>query len=59
MDFEYVKRGRHSALTEKREVIVWRRNYLRQIKQYREEGRLVYYLDETWVNAGDVNSNLT
>jgi len=58
MDFVYVKRGRHSALIEKMEIIVWRRNYLRQIKQYREEGRPIYYLDETWVNAGDVNSKV-
>ncbi|XP_022175604.1 uncharacterized protein LOC111037372 [Myzus persicae] len=58
MDFVYVKRGRHSALIERMDIIIWRRDYLRQIKQYREEGRPIYYLDETWVNAGDVNSKV-
>ena len=58
MDFVYVKRGRQSALIEKMEIIVWRRKYLRHIKQYRGEGRPIYYLDETWVNAGDVNSKV-
>jgi transposase len=32
--------------------VLWRRKYLRQIKQFRAEGRTIYYLDETWVNAG-------
>lgn len=58
MDFVYVKRGRNSALIEKMEIVIWRRNYLRQIKQYRNEGRPIYYLDETWVNARDVNSKV-
>jgi len=53
LKFRYVKRGRNSALTEKTELILWRRRYLRSIRNYREEGRHVYYLDETWVNAGD------
>lgn len=53
LKFRYVKRGRNSALTERTELIVWRRNYLRSIRKFREEGRHIYYLDETWVNAGD------
>ncbi|KAL4091320.1 hypothetical protein QTP88_026023 [Uroleucon formosanum] len=28
----------------------------RNIKKYREEGRHIYFLDETWVNAGDCTS---
>lgn len=58
MDFEYGKRGRNSALLEKNELRVWRRRYLRDIKRYREEGRPIYFLDETWVNAGDVTSRV-
>jgi len=58
MDFVYVKRGRNSALIERMDIVIWRRNYLRQIKQYCNEGRPIYYLDETWVNAGDVNSKV-
>lgn len=53
MDFEYTKRGRNSAMIEKDEIIVWRRRFLRDLKRYREEGRHVYYLDETWANAGE------
>jgi len=53
LQFSYVKRSGNSALSEKSELILWRRRYLRSIRKYREEGRHVYYLDETWVNAGD------
>ncbi|KAL4091318.1 hypothetical protein QTP88_026021 [Uroleucon formosanum] len=30
--------------------------YLNNIKKYREKGRYIYFLDETWVNAGDCTS---
>ncbi|XP_022176671.1 uncharacterized protein LOC111038053 [Myzus persicae] len=53
LDFRYCKRSRNSALTEKNEIVVWRRRYLRAIREYREQGRHIYYLDETWVNAGE------
>ncbi|CAI6376625.1 unnamed protein product [Macrosiphum euphorbiae] len=53
LKFSYVKRGRNSALTERTKLILWRRRYLRSIRSFREEGRHIYYLDETWVNAGD------
>jgi len=52
LKFRYVKKGRNSALTEKTELILWRRRYLRSIRSFREEGRHIYYLDEIWVNAG-------
>ncbi|XP_015365184.1 PREDICTED: uncharacterized protein LOC107162689 [Diuraphis noxia] len=53
LDFRYCKRSRNSALTEKNEIVVWRRRHLRAIREYREQGRHIYYLDETWVNAGE------
>lgn len=56
LDFRYSKRSRNSAMTEKNEIVVWRRMYLDNIKKYREEGRHIYFLDETWVNAGDCTS---
>jgi len=56
MDFVYTKRSRNSALIEKDEIVLWRRRYLENIRKYREEGRHLYYLDETWVNAGDCTS---
>nr|CAH7733592.1 unnamed protein product [Callosobruchus chinensis] len=52
LDFRFLKRGRNSLLLEKEEIIVWRRDYLGKIRQFRDQGRKVYYLDETWVNAG-------
>jgi len=55
MGFQYQKRSRNSAMIEK-DDIVWRRNYLESIKRYREEGRSIYYMDETWVNSGDCTS---
>lgn len=58
MDFVYTKRGRNSALLDSNELILWRRRYLRSIKKFREEGRPIYFLDETWVNAGDVNTKV-
>lgn len=59
LDFRYNKRGKNSALTEKNEIVVWRRRYLESIRKYREEGRHLYYLDETWVNTGDNTNNDT
>lgn len=51
--FKFCKRYRNSILTERTDLITWRRNYLRCIKQFRDEGRPIYYLDETWLNTGD------
>lgn len=53
LDFVFTKRKRCSVLTEREDLLVWRQNYLYDIRKYREEGRTVYYLDETWLNAGD------
>lgn len=52
MNFRYLKRSRNSALLEKDEIVLWRRKYLKRIREYREEGRKIYYTDETWVNEG-------
>ncbi|XP_050066712.1 uncharacterized protein LOC126555847 [Aphis gossypii] len=53
LDFVFSKRKRCNVLTERKDLIVWRRNYLYDIRKYRKEGRTIYYLDETWLNAGD------
>ncbi|KAL4112105.1 hypothetical protein QTP88_015953 [Uroleucon formosanum] len=58
MGFKYQQRIRNSAMIERDEIVVWRRNYLEYIKRYRKEGRPIYYMDETWVNAGDCNSRI-
>ncbi|XP_050066323.1 uncharacterized protein LOC126555442 [Aphis gossypii] len=56
LQFVYVKKSRNSALLERGDLVTWRQNYLSTIKQYRAQGRPIYYLDETWVNAGETRS---
>ncbi|XP_031342522.1 uncharacterized protein LOC116170342 isoform X1 [Photinus pyralis] len=56
--FRFEKRSRNSVLREKDEIITWRRRFLREIRKYREEGRKLYFLDETWVNAGHTVSKV-
>lgn len=58
MQFEYTKRNRNSALTEREDLVVWRRQYISDIRRYRQEGRTIYFLDETWVNVGDCSSKV-
>ena len=52
MGFKYITRNREAGLVERDDIILWRKKYLHLIKTFREEGRRIYYLDETWVNAG-------
>jgi transposase len=52
MNFRWEKVNRKSLLIEKDEIICWRRNYLRSIRDFRKENRKIYYLDETWLNEG-------
>lgn len=56
--YRYVTRNRKSILIERDDIIRWRRRYLRTIKEYRREGRPIYYLDETWVNEGHVQGKV-
>lgn len=56
MEFRYTKRSRNSALTEKTEIVLWRRRFLENLEKHREEGRHLYFLDETWINAGECTS---
>lgn len=58
MRYRYTKRSRNSMLKEKNEIICWRRRYLRSTKKLRQENKKIYYLDETWVNAGHVVSKV-
>lgn len=52
LDFVFTKRKRCSVLTEKEDLIVWRRRYLYDVRKYREEGRTIYFLGETWLDGG-------
>ncbi|XP_052124354.1 uncharacterized protein LOC113215480 [Frankliniella occidentalis] len=48
--FRYMRRSRKSILLEREELIVWRRDYLIKMKQFRREKRNIVYLDESYVN---------
>ncbi|KAE9522154.1 hypothetical protein AGLY_017414 [Aphis glycines] len=56
LNFEYVRKSRNSALIERIDIVCWLRRYLQAIKEYHQLGRPIYYLDETWVNAGETTS---
>lgn len=58
LNFAYVKRGRNSALIEGEDIVLWRTKYIEDIRNYLSQGRTIYYLDETWVNAGDCNERI-
>lgn len=58
LNFRYVKRGRDSALTDRNDIVLWRRKYLETIRVMRQSGKKIYYMDETWVNAGHTKSYL-
>lgn len=46
----FEKRERNSI--ERQDVLIWRQRYFRQLAEYRQQHRKVFYTDETWVNAG-------
>jgi hypothetical protein len=45
------KRGGGLAFL-REDLIVWSHRYLRDIRKFRNEGRPIFFLDETWCNAG-------
>ena len=58
LNFKYQKRSRKSILLENEELQCWRRNYLRKIAQFRQQGRKIFYTDETWVNTGHTTAKV-
>nr|XP_034183440.1 uncharacterized protein LOC117605818 [Osmia lignaria] len=58
MEFKYMVSARNNALIEKENIIAWRQEYIENIQKYRAEGRPIYYLDESGINAGDVRRKL-
>lgn len=56
--YKFSKISRNSVLKEKNEIIAWRRRFLREIRKYRKDGKKLYFLDETWVNAGHTVSKV-
>lgn len=55
LNFKYVTKSRKSILIDRQDIILWRQRYLQKIKEYRREGRYIYYQDETWINEGNNN----
>lgn len=53
LNFKYASRKRRSCLIDRADIREWRKKYLLKIKQYRREGRTIYYQDETWLNEGE------
>lgn len=41
LNFKFTKRQRNSILTERRDLLSWRRKYLISIRRFREEGRYI------------------
>lgn len=55
MNYKWKKsQSKRKVLVERADVVVWRHRYLRKIEEFRNEGREIVYVDETWVD-----SNLT
>lgn len=52
LQFKYAKRSRKSILIERNDIVLWRIKYLNNIVKLRNEGRTIYYTDETWLNEG-------
>ena len=50
MGFRYTKRTSKRQLYEQSNVIADRGEYLRAVRAFREEGRPIVFLDETWCN---------
>ncbi|XP_060870314.1 uncharacterized protein LOC132944816 [Metopolophium dirhodum] len=56
LGFEHTKLNHKSALTERADIVVQRQKYITAIRRYRSEGRTIYFLGETYVNAGETCS---
>lgn len=53
-----IRTQNYCVLLEKLELIMSRRRYLIDIKRYHREDRPIYFLNETWVNARDITSQI-
>ncbi|KAM7290001.1 hypothetical protein ISCGN_030129 [Ixodes scapularis] len=56
--FENDKRERNSRLIEREDIVAWQQKYLHEIARHRQDGRKIFYLDETWVTAGHTVSRV-
>lgn len=58
LNFKYGRRQRNSFLMDRDDIKCWRRDFLCKIKAFRNEKKKIYYLDETWINAGHSKSKI-
>lgn len=52
--FKYKKLDKRMVIMESPRLVKHRQDYLRKIKEYRDAGREIVYLDETWFDTHDV-----
>ena len=51
MGYKWKKtQSKRKLLIVRADIVEWRHRYLRKIEQFRNEGREIVYLDETWVD---------
>ena len=53
MGLQFVKRFTVNMITDRDDITLWRRRYLRRIRQYRSKNKMICYLGESWVNEGN------
>ncbi|XP_052682713.1 uncharacterized protein LOC128163207 [Crassostrea angulata] len=55
LGFKFYKAGSNRRyIGERNDIVSMRHTYLRSIRKFREEGRPIVYLDETWLNTNHV-----
>lgn len=59
LNFNIQRCGKNNVLIDRDEIILWRRDYLRKIRSYRNESRKIYYLGETYLNIGDTKCKIS
>lgn len=52
--FKYQKIDRRQCIMESSRIRKWRYDYLLDIDRYRQQGKTIYYLDETWYDTHDI-----
>lgn len=58
LHFEFTNINGNSIVMENRDLIEWRKKYLTAIQRFRNEGRPIYYLGDTWVSPSDYENNV-
>lgn len=52
--FKYQQINKRAKILKSPRLQIWRIEYIDKIRQFRREGRPIYYLDETWYDTHDV-----